>query len=86
MSIRTSAVQDIIGKKVEHVIICENDRQPEQQLFLVFSDDTYIEIYGSSFSSGSNVYSGGLVAALHSAHGCGGKVTLLSECVTSEKS
>ena len=52
-----------IGKTITGVVVAENTDEPKQRVFLVFSDDTYFEFYGKSFSCTGGVYRGGLEKA-----------------------
>jgi hypothetical protein len=40
-----SAICKIVGKTIAAVVVKEADRAPQTQVFLVFDDDTYFEIY-----------------------------------------
>lgn len=66
-----AGVGDIIGKTITDVIVAENVNAPNQRVFLVFSDNTYFEFYGS-FSCTSGVNRGGLVEAKQYAGKMGG--------------
>ena len=39
-----TAIRDIVGKQIERVVK-EADRSPTSQVFLVFNDGTYYELY-----------------------------------------
>ena len=49
----------IIGKEVTGAIVATNTRSPERQLFLMFSDGTYFEVWGSNFSCAGSAREGG---------------------------
>jgi len=53
-----NSLKEILGKSVKGVIVKENikGQYPRMSLFLVFSDDTYYEIY----SDGSLDFAGGI--------------------------
>ncbi len=43
------AIKDIIGKTIKGVVVKKSDtRNPRSQVFLVFTDDTYYELYAES--------------------------------------
>jgi hypothetical protein len=45
--------KDIVGKRISDVIVAHNKlREPKDQVFLVFDDDTHYELYGSFTSAG----------------------------------
>ena len=58
-----TGIGDILEKTLTNVIVAENERDPKQRVFFVFSDDTYFEFYGKSFDCNSGVYQGGLEKA-----------------------
>lgn len=69
-----AGVGDIIGKTITDVIVAENVNTPNQRVFLVFSDNTYFEFYGS-FGCTSGVNRGGLHEAMQYAGKMGGSIT-----------
>jgi hypothetical protein len=38
-------IQKIIGKTIKGVVVAEGFRGPQSQLFLIFTDNTFYEIY-----------------------------------------
>ena len=57
-------IRDIVGKTITGVIVAKKENDlPRHQVFLVFSDDTYFEFYGSDFCCAGGVDKGGYVAA-----------------------
>ncbi|NIU21955.1 MAG: hypothetical protein GWN79_24160, partial [Actinobacteria bacterium] len=44
--VMAGAFDQIVGKTVDEVIFKDNPSNPRQQVFLVFDDGTYFEIYG----------------------------------------
>lgn len=65
----------IIGKRIKHIVVSEqNAREPESQIFLVFDDDTYFEIYGDLRVAGG-VDCGGLESAVNYAKKFGGMIS-----------
>jgi hypothetical protein len=40
-------INEIIGKRIVGVIVKESDRWPKSQLFLLFDDNTYFELYST---------------------------------------
>ena len=62
------ALRLIIGKRISAVIAKEG-KAPAWQLYLVFDDDTYYEVYGSGdLQSAGGVDPGGLNAARRYCH------------------
>ena len=60
---KTYALRDLLGKRIVGVVAKRTriDRPPYEQLFLVFDDSTYFEIYGELHPAGG-VDSGGIEA------------------------
>jgi hypothetical protein len=50
--------KEILGKTIESVIVSDNARPPLNQVFLVFTDGSYYEIYGENFTGASGVSPG----------------------------
>jgi hypothetical protein len=44
------ALKQILGKRIAGVVVAQSDRDPRQQVFLVFSDGTRFEFYGPDFT------------------------------------
>ena len=62
-----AGIEQIIGRTVEAVLTCEREgiAQPRNQVFLVFTDGSFYELYGDDIHCCSGVSSkGGLQAAL----------------------
>lgn len=55
-------VRETIGKCISAVIIAKNNRAPQTQIFFVFDDDTYFEIYGDTFTGTGGVDKGSIAA------------------------
>ena len=58
------SIDQIVGKTISNVVVVEKHRDPKQQLFLVFDDDTSMEIYGEYFDCARELEIGGLLAVL----------------------
>jgi hypothetical protein len=41
-----SQIREILGKKINGVVVKEGEKAPQTQVFLLFSDGTYYEFYG----------------------------------------
>jgi|CXWL01.1.fsa_nt_gi hypothetical protein len=41
-------IRNIVGKTISGVVVKEADRLPRSQIYLLFSDGTYFEIYSGS--------------------------------------
>lgn len=67
-----TGISEIIGKTITEVIVAENVNDPRARVFLVFSDDTYFEFYGNSFSCTGGVNRGDLEKATQCARAMGG--------------
>ena len=51
----------IAGKPIKHVLVKGSDREPRSQVFLVFTDDSYYELYADDTIHGTGSLSyGGL--------------------------
>jgi hypothetical protein len=70
-----SELQEIIGKKITHVITTENGIPPIQ-LFLVFEDGTSMEFYGRDLQNAKNMRPWDFDQTLKYAQGSGGSVTI----------
>ena len=47
MSFKFEFLKQIIGKTIRGIVISQNTgRGPQYQLFLIFTDNTYLEFYG----------------------------------------
>ena len=57
-------IRQIIGKTISGVIVKKSDRYPTSQVFLLFSDDTYYELYGDHIKGSGGVDRGGRGAVL----------------------
>lgn len=47
------AIKKVIGKTIKGVIVTEGAKAPQSQVFFVFSDNTYYELYCSMKISGA---------------------------------
>ena len=54
------AIAEIVGKTIKHVLVKGSDREPRSQVFLVFTDGSYYELYANEeiYGSGSLSYGG----------------------------
>jgi hypothetical protein len=74
-----TAFKEIVGKTIESVIISEdNTKGAQRQIFLVFTDGTYYEIYGNLNGAGG-LDSGGEAAALRYAQRGFGRINIYSD-------
>lgn len=67
-------IRAILGKTVTGVVITENLKQPRIQLFLAFSDGTYFEVWGESFSCAGGIDGGGIEEATRYAQSLGASI------------
>lgn len=45
-SLWKDAFQHVVGKRIQGVVVAERDSAPHTQVFLIFEDGTYYELYG----------------------------------------
>ena len=56
----------LLGKRIKAVIAAKcRGSNPQQQLFLIFEDDNYVELFGDEFEVGSSLQPGGESAVMH---------------------
>ena len=68
-------LKEIIGKTITSVIVSRKEPPNEiNSVFLVFSDDTYFEFWGSNFTGGGGVNPGGIEKAINYIGNLGAKV------------
>ena len=67
-------LNEIVGKTISSVIVANNNREPYIQVFLMFTDDTQFEFYGSNFSCCGGVDQGGQARALSYIENAGASV------------
>ena len=48
----------VVGKQISGVIISKHDDSPRDQVFLVFNDGTYYELYGSDIGGCNDIDKG----------------------------
>lgn len=68
-------IKEIIGKTVSGAVVGKNSRQPHVQLMLTFTDGTYFEIWGDSFTCAGGVDKGNAETASAYVTSMGGSVT-----------
>jgi len=71
------AWKDILGKTIQAVITADNPGDLRSQVFLVFSDDTSLEIFGQQFRCARSLEDGGLAAAVQYANRFDGAVQVI---------
>ena len=54
-----AGLAQIVGKRIMAVVVTSSERQPHQQVFLVFTDGSQFEFYGSSFNCCSGLDNAG---------------------------
>ncbi len=78
MSAKAGILKHIIGKTIDGIVIQENQGAgPLYQLFIVFTDNTYLEFYGNLGWS-DRLEVGNLETVKHYAARFGGKVEVIS--------
>ncbi len=68
-------IREIVGKSIAGIVVAENNRSPRVQLFLTFTDGTYFEIWGDSFSCAGGVDRGDAETAAAYARLFGARIT-----------
>ena len=64
MSLKLSGLNQTIGKTIAgYVLRTGSSISPREQVFIVFTDNTYYELYGESINSASAVDRGGMEGA-----------------------
>lgn len=74
-----NAIKCVVGKTISGVVFREGAKSPEAQVFLVFDDGTYYEIYGQSINGTAGVDKGGVEEVLAYLASFGGTVTTYPE-------
>ena len=70
----------IIGKRIAGLIVVQGNKSgPQDQLLLIFDDDTHYEIFGISLGWSSRTASGGRDTATNSIADGGGTITHVEE-------
>jgi hypothetical protein len=54
------AFKGVVGKRIQGVLVAGHPRPPRNQVFLVFNDETYYELFGDAISSIKGTDSGGM--------------------------
>ncbi len=61
----TQVLSQLVGKRIESIIIAEdNPSPPQDQIILVFDDRTHFEFHGDQIDWSSQVHEGGSEAAM----------------------
>jgi hypothetical protein len=65
-------IEKIVGKQIANVIVTKSSRRPREQVYLIFSDGTYFELFGEDISCASGIDIGDVdaVVKLVQRHGC----------------
>lgn len=74
-----SGVGDIIGKSISQVVVAESSTRPKEQVFLIFSDGTYLELYGDSFNCAGGLNNGDVTDAKQYVEKMNGKILKIYE-------
>ncbi|MHB8405788.1 MAG: hypothetical protein ACYDCJ_10235 [Gammaproteobacteria bacterium] len=70
-------VGKIVGKTISSVVVGSNVREPRNQVFLVFSDGSSLEFYGSQFTCAGGLDKGGVEDATRYIGKLGGSVSMV---------
>ena len=79
-------LRGIIGKRIKGMIVSQGNKAgPDDQLMLIFDDDTHFELFGISLGWSSRVSPGGSDAAMKSIGDGGGTITQVEEELKPER-
>ncbi|MFO0580668.1 MAG: hypothetical protein U0229_00200 [Anaeromyxobacter sp.] len=67
----------ILGRTVRWAIVARNPEPPRDQVFLVFADESWVELYGNDIHCAGLAAGGGIACAFTSARVPGGERTVL---------
>jgi hypothetical protein len=70
--------QGLVGKTIAGVVMGVGHESPRKQIFLVFDDDTYYELYGDTLKGAGGLDKGGLAKAVKDAGWPGRRVTVFT--------
>ncbi len=65
-----SGIEKIIGKTVSNVVVPKKSHKT-RQIFLTFTDNTYLKLFGEDYSWGNSLDSGGVAEAVRYAESAG---------------
>ncbi|MCA1792737.1 MAG: hypothetical protein LC660_02500 [Desulfobacteraceae bacterium] len=68
-------VKAIVGKTISSVVVGCNQKDPQNQVFLVFDDGTHFEFWGPNFSCAGGVDIGDQTKVINYIKKLGGSVT-----------
>jgi hypothetical protein len=54
------AFEGILGKRISGLVVAKCDDSPQNQVFLIFDDGTYYELYGADVQGCKHIKPGGL--------------------------
>lgn len=74
------ALENVVGKRIHGIVVSENPESPQNQVFLVFHDQTYLELYGNQMSGSNEVDQGGMREVMSYITGRKGTRVLLETC------
>lgn len=70
-----SGIAGIVGRAISRVVVAQNSVAPKQQVFILFTDGTYFEFWGESFSCNAAIDFGCEAEVLRYIKNCGAEVT-----------
>ena len=71
--------ESILGRTIKAVVTADNPREPQSQVFIVFTDGSSLEIFGRELRAASGLDSGGVDAAVKYAEQFGGTVQVIAD-------
>jgi hypothetical protein len=72
-------IEHISGKTISAVVTAKNPRAPRQQVTLVFTDGTRLELFGEGIECAPVLHRGGILEAVRSARHGGGDVKVFAQ-------
>ena len=73
-------IVDTVGKTISGVVVKKRDQPPRYQVYFIFADNSYFELYGEDIHGISYVREGGREAVSH--YMMGGEVLLERHAAT----
>jgi hypothetical protein len=76
MALKVDQLGKLVGKTIKSIVVSDNNSLPPRcQVFLVFTDDTYYEFYGSEIHATHGPDQGDETAAIEYAEKFAGSIT-----------
>jgi hypothetical protein len=59
MGLWEDEIRKLVGKRIDGIVVAKHDRTPKNQVFLIFNDGTYYELYGDEINGCKSIDQGG---------------------------